>query len=96
MIAKGINILILIIYAYAVQQPEHDWYMQTDKDTFASIRKIHEKFISITWLLLPQFHKVTVCDWVSYFFNISKRVVFEQASSGIRKEKKINEERKLT
>ena len=34
--AKGIDILILMIYAYAAQQPEHDWYMQTDKDTFVS------------------------------------------------------------
>ena len=81
--AKGINILILIIYAYAVQQPEHDWYMKTGKDTFVSIRKIHEKFDITTWLLLPQFHAVTGCDRVSYFFNVSKRVVFERASSGI-------------
>ena len=37
--AKDIDILILIIYAYAVQPPEHDWYMQTGKYTFVSIRK---------------------------------------------------------
>ena len=40
---KGIDILILMIYAYAVQQIEHDWYIQTDKDTFVGIRKIYEK-----------------------------------------------------
>ena len=76
--AKGINISILMIYTYAVQQPEHDWYMKTNKDTFVSIRKIYEKFDSTTWLLLPQFHAATGCDWVSYFFNVSKRVVFER------------------
>ena len=81
--AKGIDILILMIYAYAVQQPEHDWYMQTDKDTFVSIRKIYEKFDSTIWLLLPQFHAVIGCDRVSYFFNVSKRVVLERASSAI-------------
>ena len=81
--AKGIDILILMIYAYAVQQPKHDWYMQTDKDTFLSIRKIYKKFDSTTWLLLPQFHAVTGCNRVSYFFNVSKRVVFEPASSSI-------------
>ena len=80
--AKGIDILILMIYAYAVQQPKHDWYMQTDKDTFlSSIRKIYENFDSTTWLLLPQFHAVTGCD--RYFFNVSKRVVFERTSSSI-------------
>ena len=31
--AKDTNILILMIYAYAVQQPEHDWYMQKDNDS---------------------------------------------------------------
>ena len=72
-----------MIYVYVVQQPEHDWYMQTGKDTFVSIRKIYEKFDSTTWFLLPQFHAVTGCDRVSYFFNVSKRVVFERASSGI-------------
>ena len=81
--AKDIDILILMIYAYAVQQPEHDWYMQTDKDTFVSIRTIYEKFDCITWLLLLQFHAVTSCDRVSYFFNVSRRVVFERASSSI-------------
>ena len=56
--------------------------MQTDKDTFVTIRKIYEKFDSTTWLLLPKFI-VTGCDSVSYFFNVTKRVVFERASSGI-------------
>ena len=76
--AKGIDILILMIYAYAVQHSEHDWYMQTDKDTFVSIRKIYENFDSTTWLMLPQFHVVTDCDRISYFFNVSKQVVFHQ------------------
>ena len=61
-----------MIYAYAVQQPDHDWYKQTDKDTFVSIRKIYENCDSTTWLLLPQFHAVTGCDRISYFFNVSK------------------------
>ena len=72
-----------MIYAYAVQQPKHDWYMQTDKNNFVSIRNMYGKFDSTTWLLLPQFHEVTGCDRVSYFFNVSKRVVFERVSSGI-------------
>ena len=38
---KDINILILMIYSYVVQQPEHDWLMKTDKDSFISIRKLN-------------------------------------------------------
>ena len=66
-----------------VQQPEHDWLMEADKDSFVSIRKNYEKSGSITCLLLSQFHTITVCDTFSYFFNVLKRVVFERKSSGI-------------
>ena len=64
-----------MIYAYAVQQPKHNWYMQTDKDSLVNVRKIYEKFDSTTCLLWPQFHPITGCDTDSYFFNVSKRVL---------------------
>ena len=72
-----------MISSYVVQQPEQDWFTQTDKDSFVSIRNIYETFGSTTCLLLPQFETVTVCDTVSYFFNVSKRVVLERTSLGI-------------
>ena len=72
-----------MVYSYVAQQPEHDWLMEANKDSFVSIRKIYEKFGSTTYLLLPQFHTITVCDTVSYFFNVLKRVAFERTSSGI-------------
>ena len=74
--AKHNGVLILMIYTYAVQQPEQDWHMQTDKDSFISIRKIYEKLGSTTCMLLSQFHAITVCDMVSYFINVSERAVF--------------------
>ena len=46
--AKDTDILILMIYAYAVQQPEHDWHMQTDKDYLISIKKMYGKLGSTT------------------------------------------------
>ena len=57
--------------------------MQTDKDSFVTIRNIYENLGSTTCLLLPQFHTITGYDTVSYFFNVLKRVVFERTSSGI-------------
>ena len=35
-------------------------------------------------LALPQFHAITGCDAVIYFFDVSKLVVFERALSDIR------------
>ena len=81
--ATGTDILILMVYAFVVQHPEHNWYMQTEKHSFVSIRTIYEKSGSTTCLSLPQFHAITGCDTVSYFFNVSKRVVFKRASSVI-------------
>ena len=75
--AKDNNILTLMIYAYVVQQPEQDWYMKTDKNSFASIRKMYEKIGSTTSMLLSQFHAIRGGNTVTYFFNIPKRVVFE-------------------
>ena len=57
--------------------------MQTDKNTFANIRTIYEKFGSTSCLLLPQFHAIIGRDTVSYFFNTFKLVVFERAPLGI-------------
>ena len=65
-----------MIYAYTVQQPKHDWYMQTDKDSLVNVIKIYEKFGSTTFLLWAQFHAINICDTVSYFFNASKQVLF--------------------
>ena len=65
-----------MIYAYTVQQPKHELYMQTDKDSLINVIKIYEKFDSTTCLLWPQFHAITICDTVSYFFNASKQVLF--------------------
>ena len=65
-----------MIYAYTVQQLKHDWYMQTDKDSLVNVRKIYEKFDSTTCLLWLQFHAITGCETVSYFFNVSKRLLF--------------------
>ena len=65
-----------MIYAYTVPQSKHDWYMQTDKDSLVNVRKIYEKFGSTTCLLWLQFHAITGCDTVSYFFNVSKPALF--------------------
>ena len=66
-----------------VRQREHDWYIQTDKDPHINIREINENFGSTTSLRMSQFQAITRCDTVSYFFNVSKRVVFERLLSGI-------------
>ena len=65
-----------MIYKYTVQQPKHNWYLQTDKDSLVNVKKNYEKFGSTISLLWPQFHAFTGCDTVSHFFNVSKQYCF--------------------
>ena len=67
-----------MIYAYTVQQPKDDWYMQTDKDSLVNVRKNYEKFGSTTCFLWPQFPAITGCGKVSYFFNVSNEYCFNE------------------
>ena len=46
-------------------------------------KKNYEKFGSSICMRLPQFQANTGCHTVSYFFSVSKRVVFELASSSV-------------
>ena len=57
-----------MIYAYTVQQPKHDWFMQTDKDSIVNVRKVYENVGGTTCLLLLQFHAITGCDIISLMF----------------------------
>ena len=77
--AKDTDVLILTVYAFALKQPQADWCMQIDHKQFISIGKIVQ-FLGITTALhLPAFHALTGCDTTSYFFNVSKKSIFERA-----------------
>ena len=38
--AKVTDVFILMVYAYALKQPDFDWCIQIDNDEFISVRKI--------------------------------------------------------
>ena len=76
--AKDTDILILMVYAFALTSPPYDWYLQIDNGKIVSVEKIYQNFGKTTSLCLPQFHSLTGCDTVSHFFGISKTCVFER------------------
>ena len=57
--------------------------MQTDKNSFISIRKSYEKFGNYICLFLQKFKTIAGCDTASFLFNVSKQVVFEQISLNV-------------
>eukprot|EP00794_Sanderia_malayensis_P014978 gene14978-16521_t len=78
--AKDTDIFILMIYAFAVKQPQSEWCMQVDHDKFISIGKIVQFLGISTALLLPAFHAPTGSDTISYFYRISKKSLFDRAA----------------
>ena len=77
--AKDTDILILMIYAYALKKPEAIWCMQIDHNKFVNVGKIAQFLDESTCLQLPAFHSLTGCDTTSYFYRSSKTSVFEKA-----------------
>ena len=68
--AKDTDILILMVYAFALTSPSYDWYLQIDNGKIVSVKKTN--FGKKTSMCLRQFHSLTCCDTVSQFFGISK------------------------
>ena len=77
--AKDKDILILMIYAYALKKPEAIWCMQIDHNIFVNIGKIAQFLDQSACLQLPAFHSLTGCDTTSNFYRISKTSVFEKS-----------------
>ncbi len=77
--AKDTDILILMIYAYALKEPEATWCMQIDHNEFFNVGKIAQFLDKPTCLQLPVFHSLTGCDTTSYFYRSSKTSDFEKA-----------------
>ena len=68
--AKDKDILILMVYAFALTSPPYDWYLQIDNGKIVSVKKTY--FGKTTSMCLRQFHSFTGCDTVSQFLGISK------------------------
>ena len=70
--AKDTDILILMVYAFALTSQSYDWYLQIDNRKIVSIKK-HIKILEKQLVLcLPQFLSLTGCDTASHLFWISK------------------------
>ena len=76
--AKDIDILILMVYAFALTSPPYGWYLQIDNGKIVSVKKVYGNFGKTTSLCFPQFHSLTDCDTVIHFFGISKTFIFQR------------------
>ena len=66
------DVLLILIHAYAIKQPTHNWYMKIDHNKFVDIRKIVSHLRLALSLQLPCIHGLTGCDTTSYMYNVGK------------------------
>ena len=67
-IASDTDILILMVHAFASRLPDHDYFLQTNKDKFVDISKIFDYIGNTAAITLP----------VSYFYRKSKKAIIER------------------
>lgn len=70
--AADTDILILMVYAHVKENKSNNWYMQTDSETFVSIKSIIKHFGTDLCKSLPAYHSITGSDTTSYPANVGK------------------------
>ena len=66
-IATDSDILMCMVYAFALLLPDHDWLLQTSHEKLVNISKIYDHFCNDICLIIPLFFVLTGCDTVSFF-----------------------------
>ena len=67
-IASDTGILLLMVHVFASHLPDHDWFLQTKKNQFVNVSKIHEYIGNSAAITLPAMFVLTGCDTVTYFY----------------------------
>ena len=70
--AKDTDVLILMIYAFALKGQEAMWCMQIDHNKYVNIGQIVQYLGVSVCLQLPAFHSLTGFDTTSYFKVVQK------------------------
>ena len=73
--ASDTDILILMVHVFASHLPDHGWFLQTKKNQFVNVSKIHDYISNAVAIPLPTMFVLTDCDAVSYFYRKSKKAI---------------------
>ena len=77
-IASDTDILILTVHVLASRLPDQNWFLQTKKNQFVNVSKIHDYVGNAVAITLPAMFVLTGSDTVSYFYRKSKKAVLER------------------
>ena len=77
-VARDTDVLVLMVYAYALKDIKEDWYMKIGAKKFVNVRKIVQYLGKEVSLKLPHIHAITGCDTTSYLHNVGKMKVLNK------------------
>ena len=77
-VSKDTDVLILLVYMYALKTITLKWCKKIDNEKFTDVRKIVEYYGKDVILKLPHIHAVIGCDTMSYLHGVGKIKVFKK------------------
>ncbi len=98
-VAKDIDVLVLLVWAYSQYHVRHKWYLKYDAEKYADTGVICDSFGSDICSVCSAFHAITGCDTTSYFYRtgklrIFKKVLADKTKLGLLES--LEQDRKLT
>ena len=73
-VSKDTNVLIPLVYMYALKNITSKWCMKIDNEKFIDVRKIVAYYGKDVILKLPHIHAVAGCDTTSYLHGVGKSI----------------------
>ena len=77
-IASDTDTLILTEHVFASRLLDHVWFLQTKKNQFVNISKMHDYTGNAVAITLSAMFVLTGCDTVSYFYRKSRKAILER------------------
>ena len=77
-ISKDTDVLILLVYAYALKNISKKWFMKIDYDKYINIEKIVKTLGLNVAMNIPKIHAITGCDSTSFFYGVGKIKVLKK------------------
>ena len=83
-VARDTDVLMIMIYIYALKEVTAVWYMKYGAEKFANIGKIVKHLGRTVSLMLVHLHCITGCDTTSYMYGVGKARVLNKVLKDVR------------
>eukprot|EP00794_Sanderia_malayensis_P021307 gene21307-biopygen16343 len=71
-VAKDIDVLVILVHAYAIVKPSSKWFMKIDHEKYVDVGKVYDFLGENISKHLPHLHAISGCDSTSFFYGVGK------------------------